>query len=599
MSGLLFWRRGVCLVGGVALLGAFASGGAVRADDPCDCPRAGRFEPRFSPSGVVYPGIANPADQPVGVGEFFLRRLLKQPTQIEFIETPLQDVVEYLKDFHNIEMQIDKRALDDAGLGTDTPITLNAKGLPLHSALDVILHEHDLTFVVHDGYLWITTAEEAARLKSIRLYPVSDLIEEDGSSAVLEKAVRVALDEAAEQDQQPTEAGFPRIATFRGQLVVFATQGEHRRVNQVLNGLRRALDLKPAAERHPLANLRGCKELYLGFPTLRDDDLAYLEDATELEVLDLSGSAITDEGLAHLAGLTGLKKLSLARTDVRRAGVKQLDKLVNLEYLDLHGTQVDGAVAYYFREMPNLRWLNLGRTRARDTTYLPGLKALEHLCLGYTEVDDEGVEQLSRMTNLKALNLDGTPLTDAALEHLGKMKGLKELYLRRQWLGDEESQPAFTVEGAEKLREALPECEIVGLPTKPEPAKEPSNAAPDPFGVEPAQPPADPFGGGGADPFGGGAEPAPAGADPFGGGGGAAPAPDEDPFGQPAPGGNPFEDPPSAAAEKAGASVGKSLGKAVGGGDDTPPEEDPFAPAKPQKPPGQNKGPAPQDDPFY
>ena len=38
---------------------------------------------------------------------------LDSPTAFEFIETPLQDVINYLKKLHRIEIQLDQRALDD------------------------------------------------------------------------------------------------------------------------------------------------------------------------------------------------------------------------------------------------------------------------------------------------------------------------------------------------------------------------------------------------------------------------------------------------------------------------------------------------------
>ena len=63
-----------------------------------------------------------------GQAEKKISEALKSPTQLEFIETPLQDVVDYLKDFHDIEIQIDNRALDDVGIGSDTPITQEPQG---------------------------------------------------------------------------------------------------------------------------------------------------------------------------------------------------------------------------------------------------------------------------------------------------------------------------------------------------------------------------------------------------------------------------------------------------------------------------------------
>jgi len=103
---------------------------------------------------------------------------LEKPTQLEFIETPLQDVIDYLKKRHGIEIQVDRKALSDVGLDASTlPITKRLKGLSLRSALELTLHDLDLTYLVQDEVLLITTPEEETdkRLKT-RLYPVGDLI---------------------------------------------------------------------------------------------------------------------------------------------------------------------------------------------------------------------------------------------------------------------------------------------------------------------------------------------------------------------------------------------------------------------------------------
>ena len=74
-----------------------------------------------------------------GTAEKKIDDALKSPTQLEFVETPLTDVIDYLKDYHKIEIQLDKKALDDVGIGTDTPVTINLKGISLRSALRLML----------------------------------------------------------------------------------------------------------------------------------------------------------------------------------------------------------------------------------------------------------------------------------------------------------------------------------------------------------------------------------------------------------------------------------------------------------------------------
>jgi tetratricopeptide (TPR) repeat protein len=101
---------------------------------------------------------------------------LRSPTQLEFIDTPLRDVIEYLKDYHQIEIQIDQRALDDVAITTDTPVTRNLKGISLKSALRLLLRELDLQYIIQDEVLLITTPEVADTLLITKVYPVADLV---------------------------------------------------------------------------------------------------------------------------------------------------------------------------------------------------------------------------------------------------------------------------------------------------------------------------------------------------------------------------------------------------------------------------------------
>jgi hypothetical protein len=80
------------------------------------------------------------------------------------VETPLKDVVDYLQDLHHIEIQLDEKALRQAGIGDDTPVTFNLKGVSLQSALRLLLREPDLDYVIRDEVLFITTPREAAAM---------------------------------------------------------------------------------------------------------------------------------------------------------------------------------------------------------------------------------------------------------------------------------------------------------------------------------------------------------------------------------------------------------------------------------------------------
>lgn len=110
-----------------------------------------------------------------------VEQVLDQPVTLEFIETPLTDLQAYLESVTGVQFHLDTRALDDVGIGTDTPLTVTLKEVPLETALDVVLADLDLTWTVR-GNLLIVTTPEAAQDPSMmitRIYPVDALKLED------------------------------------------------------------------------------------------------------------------------------------------------------------------------------------------------------------------------------------------------------------------------------------------------------------------------------------------------------------------------------------------------------------------------------------
>ncbi|HEV3340101.1 MAG TPA: hypothetical protein VG125_07080 [Pirellulales bacterium] len=111
-----------------------------------------------------------------GPNEAKILSALDDKTDLDFAEQPLTDVIEYLQTRHEINIQLDQKALSDAGVGSDTPISRNIKGITLRSALKLLLAELDLTYVIKNEVLMITSKTEAENLLSMRVYPVADLV---------------------------------------------------------------------------------------------------------------------------------------------------------------------------------------------------------------------------------------------------------------------------------------------------------------------------------------------------------------------------------------------------------------------------------------
>lgn len=111
-----------------------------------------------------------------GDAEKRIIKALDDTTELEFNATPLQDCATFLQDLHQIPIQIDVKALEEAGLAIDTPVDRTLKGVSLRSALKLMLGAMDLTYMIQNEVLMITTPEKASANLVTKVYPVADLV---------------------------------------------------------------------------------------------------------------------------------------------------------------------------------------------------------------------------------------------------------------------------------------------------------------------------------------------------------------------------------------------------------------------------------------
>jgi hypothetical protein len=104
-----------------------------------------------------------------------------------------------------------------------------------------------------------------------------------------------------------------------------------------------------------------------------------------------------------------------------------------------------------------LRSLDLSNIQITDAglVHIKGLSSLQNLYLASTQVTDAGLAGLKGLTNLQCLSLDSTQITDAGLVHLESLTHLRGLQTH---------STKVTADGAGKLRQVLPKCNISGLP---------------------------------------------------------------------------------------------------------------------------------------
>ncbi len=110
---------------------------------------------------LIAPVRAGEKSREIRTGEETILQALEEKGGLDFVETPFADVVAFFEDAHHVEIEIDRRALDDVGIGVDTPITKTLKGVTFRSALNLVLHDLDLAWTIKDEVLLITTHEAA------------------------------------------------------------------------------------------------------------------------------------------------------------------------------------------------------------------------------------------------------------------------------------------------------------------------------------------------------------------------------------------------------------------------------------------------------
>ncbi|KAA5547347.1 VWA domain-containing protein [Roseiconus nitratireducens] len=101
---------------------------------------------------------------------------LSDETTQSFIETPLSDAIQQISQTHDIPIVVDTRALEEIGLDADVGVTIDLKNVSLRSFLRLMLRDLDLTYLIKDEVMQITTIEAAEDNLVTKVYPVGDLV---------------------------------------------------------------------------------------------------------------------------------------------------------------------------------------------------------------------------------------------------------------------------------------------------------------------------------------------------------------------------------------------------------------------------------------
>jgi Leucine-rich repeat (LRR) protein len=229
-----------------------------------------------------------------------------------FFDTPLQDVIHFLSDQHDIGI-----ALAPSVDGSER-VTFDANG-PFAALLSHLLHPMHLAYRVEGESLLFAPTDRNAYVKGVRQRAEGERAERD-----LERRTCRLL-EAVGGRLAANELGWIADVELRG-----ASVRDRDAVN--VRHFRRLsrLDLSGTAVTDAalgeLNELTQLKELAVGGTSITDVGLSHLKTLRQLETLDIADTRVTDDGLQKLADLRSLHTVYVENTSITTEGIVMLRK---------------------------------------------------------------------------------------------------------------------------------------------------------------------------------------------------------------------------------------------------------------------------------
>ncbi len=108
-----------------------------------------------------------------------LRDATARPVTFEFESGPLKDALGFLNERYNVPIIVDTEAFKEIGVNDveNSPVKLSkVSGVSLGTVLRLLLAQVQGTYIIRREFIEVTTGQRQAAEKTIRVYPVADLV---------------------------------------------------------------------------------------------------------------------------------------------------------------------------------------------------------------------------------------------------------------------------------------------------------------------------------------------------------------------------------------------------------------------------------------
>lgn len=156
--------------------------------------------------------------------------LRQMPSKLQFVDTPLSDVVRYFEQTHGISMMIDEAELEAEGMSSDLPVTIRLEGLSATVALDLMTERLGLGWYIDKGVVVISSEIAVEEHQSVRIYKLNQL-SASGAKQVVQQIVT--------PDAWKEETGMAQVVavTDRNLLVICHNAAGHAEIESLLKSL--------------------------------------------------------------------------------------------------------------------------------------------------------------------------------------------------------------------------------------------------------------------------------------------------------------------------------------------------------------------------
>lgn len=191
-------------------------------------------------------------------------------------------------------------------------------------------------------------------------------------------------------------------------------------------------------------------------PDRSDEICRVLPKFQYMQILRLTETQTSDRAMNFVGQIQSLKKIFLSQAVTTDKGIARLSGLTNLEYFACQRAKISDESLKILANLPKLKNLQLQHNyfTNKGLRYIKDMQQLEHLWIGIGECDitDEGIQYLTGLKNLQAVDLQGFKVTDQCIPYLKQIANLNRIAIT--------SKSKITDDGKRELLKHFPGLEM-------------------------------------------------------------------------------------------------------------------------------------------